>query len=172
MLLFLLIIKNLIFADFLDGHFISSNPTKVCYYCCLCINDSLQPPHSTFTGKAERRRFWIAGTNIRRWCRVRRDTFSYLCSDKQTDRQTDDKQSDRPRDKQTDTRKGVRKGAEIVDISYDVAKMAVPLMTESLLTEYNCSSDFRPSHLRQSRTVDQDTFGRVENKKKLKNIIL
>ena len=46
--------------------------------------------------------------------------------------------------------------------------MAVPLMTESLLTKYNCSSDFRPSHLRQSRTVDQATFGRVENKKKIK----
>jgi hypothetical protein len=37
-------------------------------------------------------------------------------------------------------------------------------MTESLLTEYNCSSDFRPSHLRLSITVDQATFGRVEIK--------
>jgi hypothetical protein len=35
--------------------------------------------------------------------------------------------------------------------------MAVSLMAESHLTEYNRSSDFGPSRLRPSRTLDQVT---------------
>ena len=42
--------------------------------------------------------------------------------------------------------------------------MAVSLMAESPLTENHRSSDCGPSQLRPSRTLDQVTYGQVQNK--------
>ncbi len=53
---------------------------------------------------------------------------------------------------------------EVDEQQQQVELMAVPLMPESLMAEYICLSDIKPSHFRLSRTVDRVTFSRVEIK--------